>query len=97
VSIGMALAAAISVRRGRLAAAAYDRILRLLKQLHLPCAAAIDLRRLADAIRKDKTRAGDTIHYVLLDDIGKAAVEEIGIDELMRLAGDFPDIIRNVS
>jgi 3-dehydroquinate synthase len=97
VSIGMALAAAISVRRGRLAAAAHDRILRLLKLLHLPCAAAIDLRRLADAIRKDKKRAGDTIHYVLLDDIGKAAVEEIGIDELMRLAGDFPDIIRNVS
>ena len=96
VSIGMALAAAISVRRGRLAAAAHDRIIRLLKQLHLPCAASIDLRRLADAIRKDKKRDGDTIHYVLLDDIGKAVVEEIGIDDLMRLASDFPDIIRNV-
>ncbi|MBI5579633.1 MAG: 3-dehydroquinate synthase [Deltaproteobacteria bacterium] len=97
VSIGMALAAAISVRRGRLSAAACDRILRLFKLLHLPCAASIDLRRLADAIRRDKKRAGDTIHYVLLDDIGKAAVEEIGIDELMRLASDFPDIIRNAS
>jgi 3-dehydroquinate synthase len=97
VSVGMALAAAISVRRGRLAAAAHDRILRLLKRLHLPCAASIDLRRMADAIRKDKKRSGDTIHYVLLDDIGKAAVEEIGIDELMRLSSDFPDIIRNVS
>jgi 3-dehydroquinate synthase len=97
VAIGMALAAAISVRRGRLAAAAHDRIIRLLQQLHLPCAASIDMRRLADAIRKDKKRAGDTIHFVLLDDIGKAAIEEIGIDELMRLAGDFPDIIRNVS
>jgi 3-dehydroquinate synthase len=97
VSVGMALAAAISVRRGRLAAAARDRILRLLKQLQLPCAASIDVRRLADAIRKDKKRAGDTIHYVLIDDIGKAVVEEIGIDELMRLASGFPDIIRNVS
>ena len=97
VAIGMTLAAAISLRQGRLAAAAHDRILRLLKQLHLPCAASIDLRRLADAIRKDKKRSGDTIHYVLLDDIGKAAVEEIAIDELMRLASDFPDIIRNVS
>jgi 3-dehydroquinate synthase len=97
VAIGMALAAAISVRRGRLPAAAHDRIIRLLKQLHLPCAASIDLPRLADAVRKDKKRAGDTIHYVLLNDIGQAAVEEIGIDELTRLAGDFPDIIRNVS
>jgi 3-dehydroquinate synthase len=97
VAIGMALAAAISVRRGRLAAAAHDRITRLLKQLHLPCATSIELPRLADAIRKDKKRAGDTIHYVLLDDIGKTAIEEIGIDELTRLAGDFPDIIRNVS
>ncbi len=97
VSVGMALATAISVRRGRLAAAARDRILRLLKQLQLPCAASIDLHRLEDAIRKDKKRAGDTIHYVLLDDIGKAVVEEIGIDELMRLASDFPDIIRNVN
>jgi len=97
VSIGMALAAAISVRRGRLAAAAQERILRLLKQLHLPCAASIDLPYLADAIRKDKKRAGETIHYVLLDDIGKAAVEEIAIDELMRLASDFPDVIANES
>jgi 3-dehydroquinate synthase len=97
VAIGMALAAAISVRRGRLPAAAHDRIIRLLKQLRLPCAASIDLPRLADAIRKDKKRTDDTIHFVLLDDIGQAAVEEIGIDELTRLAGDFPDIIRNVS
>jgi 3-dehydroquinate synthase len=93
----MALAAAISVRRGRLPAAAHDRIIRLLKQLHLPCAASIDLSRLVDGIRKDKKRAGDTIHYVLLNDIGQAVIEEIGIDELTRLAGDFPDIIRNVS
>ena len=97
VAIGMALAAAISVRRGRLSAAAHDRIVRLLKRLQLPCAASIDLHRLADAVRKDKKRAGDTIRYVLLDDIGRAAVEEIGIDELVRLAGDFPDIIRNAS
>jgi len=55
------------------------------------------VQHLADAIRKDKKRAGDTIHYVLLDDIGKAVVEEIGIDELTRLASDFPDIIRNVN
>jgi 3-dehydroquinate synthase len=96
VAIGMALAAAISVHRGRLTAAACDRILRLLKQLHLPCAASIDPRRLTDAIRKDKKRAGGTIHFVLLDDIGKAAIEEIGIDELLRLAGEFPDIIRPV-
>ena len=96
VSIGMALSAAISERRGRLAAGAHDRIIRLLKQLHLPCTASIDPQRLADAIRKDKKRAGDRIHFVLLDDIGKAAVEEISIDELMQLAGAFPDILRSV-
>jgi len=97
VAIGIALAAAISVRRGRLAVAAHERIMRLLKQLRLPCAASIDLRHLADAIRKDKKRRGETIHFVLLEDIGKAVVEEIDIDELMRLAGDFPDIIGRVS
>src|SRR5512143_917217 len=39
VSVGLVLAAAVSVRRGRLAAAGYDRVICLLRSLRLPCSA----------------------------------------------------------
>jgi 3-dehydroquinate synthase len=94
VSVGMALASAISVRRGRLSAADYDRILGLLGRLRLPCSAIVDPGRMVDALRRDKKREATEIHFILLDDIGKAAVEEIAIDELAMLVSEFPAILR---
>jgi len=46
VSVGMAFAAALSVRRGLLTAGEFDRILGLMRALRLPCRAAVDPSRL---------------------------------------------------
>jgi 3-dehydroquinate synthase len=94
VGVGMALASAISVRRGRLSAAAYRRIISLLRELRLPTSAAVDSGQMVDALRRDKKRQSAQIHFILLDDIGRAVVEEIAIDELEQLASACPEILR---
>jgi 3-dehydroquinate synthase len=94
VSVGMALACGLSARRGRLTAAARDRIIALLRRLRLPVSAEVDPRRVLQALRLDKKREDFRIHFVLLDDIGQARVEEIEIQELERLAPEFPEILR---
>jgi 3-dehydroquinate synthase len=94
VSVGMAIACGISVRRGRLSPAGYERVTGLLRRLRLPVAAAADPGRLIDALRRDKKSKADRIHFVLLNDIGRAVVEEIEIRELKRLAEEAPEIFR---
>jgi 3-dehydroquinate synthetase len=49
------------------------------------------------ALRKDKKREASRIHFVLVEDIGQARVEEIEIQELERLASEFPEILRQRS
>jgi 3-dehydroquinate synthase len=93
VSVGMVLAAAVSVRKGRLAAAGLDRLIRLLCSLRLPCSASADPGQLMDAVLRDKKREADTLHFVLLDDIGRAVVEPIPVAELKQLAASFDDIL----
>jgi 3-dehydroquinate synthase len=93
VSVGMVLAAAVSVRKGRLADASFDRLTRLLRSLRLPCRAVADPGRVVEAVLRDKKRQADTLHFVLLDDIGKAVVEPIPIAELKQLAAGFDDIL----
>lgn len=97
VSVGMALAAGLSVRRRRLPAAAHDRIIALLRRLRLPVSADVDHRRVLQTLRKDKKREASRIRFVLLEDIGQARVEEIEIQELERLASEFPEILRQRS
>lgn len=94
VSIGMALAARMSVRMGRLPEEGYERIIALLRRLRLPVAAAAEFGRVMDALRRDKKRAASRIHFVLLDEIGRAAVEEVEIRELERQAAQCREIFR---
>jgi 3-dehydroquinate synthase len=94
VSAGMAIACRLSVRRGRLSAAAYERVIGLLRRLRLPVAAAADPGRVIDALRRDKKRKADRIHFVLLDEIGRAAVEEIEIRELERHTTELAEVLR---
>jgi 3-dehydroquinate synthase len=94
VSIGMVLAAGLSVKMGRLSDAAYQRITALLRRLRLPVAAAADLKQVLAALRRDKKREDAVIGFVLLDDIGQASLKAIEIRELERQAGEFPEILR---
>jgi 3-dehydroquinate synthase len=82
VSIGMVIAADISMRKGMLTANDVDRIKQLLERLKLPTAPAADPARMIDAVRKDKKRENDIVHFVLLDGIGQAVVEALPLADL---------------
>jgi 3-dehydroquinate synthase len=82
ISIGMVVAAALSVKRGLLSQKKADRLTDLLKQLKLPTSFNINMNDVLDALGKDKKREGNSIHFILLEDIGKAVIQEIPIKEL---------------
>jgi 3-dehydroquinate synthetase len=46
-----------------------------------------------DAVLKDKKRDADRIHFVMLEEIGRAVVEEVPIAEL-KAAAAFEDILQ---
>jgi 3-dehydroquinate synthase len=82
VSLGMTVAAQLSVKKGRLPAADAQRIKALLENLQLPVKLDIDRCKVFDALKKDKKREGGRIHFVLLERIGRAVVEPIRLEEL---------------
>ncbi len=85
VSAGMATAAALSVKRGRLSNEDAARIKTLLQRIGLPVTIRAERKRVFDALKKDKKRKGDHIYFVLLDGIGKAVVDQIPLTELEAL------------
>ncbi len=82
VSRGMAVAAQLSVARGRLDPAACERLLALIRAYGLPVEIGGDRKALLQALARDKKREGGQIHFVLLDDLGRAVVEPVPLDEL---------------
>jgi 3-dehydroquinate synthase len=82
VSMGMMVAAALSVKKGYLAETEAARLETLLNRLGLPTSLDVDREKALDALRRDKKREGDAIHFVLLKRIGEAVVERIGLAEL---------------
>ena len=89
VSIGMVVAAHLSVQRQMLAPEDAQRIENVLRRLGRPVSADVPRRALMDAMRKDKKRASDTVNYVLLDAIGHAVTVPIAYDELERTLDDL--------
>ncbi len=87
VSRGMAVAARLSVARGRLDAAACRRLLDLIRAYGLPVKIDGDRRALMDALARDKKRQGDRIHFVLLEALGRAVVEAVPLAELEAVLG----------
>jgi 3-dehydroquinate synthase len=82
VAAGMVFAADLSVRRGLLAARDRDRLSALLARLGLPTAAAAPAAALVDAVRRDKKRAGEGVHFVFLEALGRPLVREVPLAEL---------------
>ena len=82
VSLGMVVASAFSAKRNHLLTEDSERIEELLRKLKLPTRIKIDRERVLDALGKDKKRKKDSIHFVFLQGIGNAVVEEISIKEL---------------
>ncbi len=86
VSIGMMVAAMLSVNRKMLSLADVDRLRRLLQAFRLPTDIGKDLEmdpeKVLDALLRDKKRVGDGICFVLLRAMGCAVVEKIAVSEL---------------
>lgn len=82
VSMGMAIAVDISVSKGLLSVSDADRIKQLMHRLNLPVRCDIDPAHMLAAVRKDKKREGDAVHFILLRGIGEAVVEQISLAEL---------------
>lgn len=89
VSVGMVVAARLSVRRGLLTQADADRIECLLKNIGMPTEIAFDKEEVISALRHDKKRAGDEIQFILLNSIGSAVIENISINELDSIVDDL--------
>ena len=82
VSISMVMASKISAARGMISQEEVSHITSLLKNLRLPTEISSSRELLLDAIKKDKTRFGDNLHFVLLSEIGKAEVVPMTYTEL---------------
>jgi 3-dehydroquinate synthase len=82
VGVGMGVAAALSVRMGLLTEQEARRLEALLGRFRLPTHIDFDREKAVDALRRDKKRAGDEIHFVLLEGIGRAVVQVVPIQEL---------------
>ena len=82
ISIGMAAAAKLSVKKGKLKQQDADRLIAILEKIGLPTKTEVDKAAVIDAVRKDKKREEDAINFVLLEGIGKAVVEKVSISEL---------------
>jgi len=82
VSIGMGMASRVSEAMGYLGAEDVQRIEALLIKLGLPVRLDAISERVFDAMRRDKKRRGEGIHFVLLKGVGQGFVKEMLIQEL---------------
>ena len=82
VSIGMMMAAQWSANEYGFPQSQVDRIRRLLLQLRLPITTHAQPEDILRILLKDKKRENDTIHLVLLSEIGKATIHKTPIQRI---------------
>jgi 3-dehydroquinate synthase len=85
VARGMALAARLSCTIGHLGEADGRRLTALIEAYGLPTGIQGDPEPLIDALAKDKKRAGDQVHFVLLEALGRAVVAPVALTDLEAL------------
>jgi 3-dehydroquinate synthase len=82
VSLGMAFAVRYSEKKKKLGSQEAKRILSLLHKMELLKDSAFDKKYMIAAIKKDKKREAEGIHFVFLRDIGRPEVAKISLQEL---------------
>jgi len=80
ISIGMTYASELSQKFAGFKNV--DRVIGLLKQYGLPTFAEFDKGKVINVLKMDKKKTKDSIHFILLEKIGKAFIKEISIKEL---------------
>lgn len=89
VSIGMVMAAKLSVKLGSLKEYEADRLEKILLSLGLPVQTNLSMHDIFNTLRKDKKKAGDMMNFILLESLGKAYIQEIHLDQLEELLHDL--------
>lgn len=89
VSVGMVLAAKLSVVKGKMKQVDCDRLISLLNSLGLPTSCDVDPIELLNVMKRDKKRDGDSVHFVYLTGIGSCCVEKLTYAELASVIGDL--------
>lgn len=84
VSIGMVLAAELSLRQGLISDREKARLQSLLERLSLPTRMTYDRKAVLEALGKDKKREEDSVHFVLLKGLGDCVVRDLLLAELHR-------------
>jgi len=89
VSVGMVLAAELSVRKKFLDREDFERLCSLLIKYRLPVSLRFQKKAVFESIRKDKKKKGQTIDFILLKSIGEGFIENIRFDELLEVMNDL--------
>lgn len=89
ISLGMVLAVKISVARGLIVQSDAERFITLLMKIGLPVDLPMDKQKLFEAIKRDKKRDSDMIHFVLLNSIGSAFTEKLTFEEIKLLLNNI--------
>lgn len=89
VSIGMVIAANLSVKKGMIAEEDALRIRELLQKFNLPVCIRLDHNKIFMAIHKDKKRHGAMIDFVLLKSIGEAFIQRMPFQEMEKAIDDL--------
>ncbi|HYE67817.1 MAG TPA: 3-dehydroquinate synthase [Anaerovoracaceae bacterium] len=91
VSIGMTAAVKIGLSLGITRESCVDRLTEILQGFSLPTEITRSVEDVYEALLSDKKKQGDSIHFVLIEDFGKALVKKIAVTELkqiMKVLGD---------
>ena len=85
ISIGMHAACAVSERINGFAHRHTIRVTNLLQQYELPVALSFDRATAWDVLVHDKKKAGGSIHFIVLDRIGRARVKPVPVPEFHQI------------
>jgi 3-dehydroquinate synthase len=89
VSVGMVLAARLSVNLGMLKAPGADMITELAVSAGLPVKMEVDPEVIYGNIRKDKKKSGEQLYLVLLEGLGNATVRSMPFLEFKAMLHDL--------
>jgi 3-dehydroquinate synthase len=85
VSIGMMAATDISVSVNNFSTSEANQIKELLEQYQLPTQFDFDKEKIWEILKMDKKRSSNTMNFILLNKIGQAMIQPIGMNELENL------------
>ncbi len=85
ISIGMVLAAKLSIELSNFSITSATSLQELLQQYKLPTQCSFDKEKILKIILQDKKRVNNSVHFVLLKKIGQAETQQITFDILQSL------------